>query len=254
MRIRVLSDLHQEFQEVDVPDVDCDCVILAGDVSTKRNGLKWIRRRFPDVPVIYICGNHEYYGEKYPRLTEQLRAETRGTNIHFLENESVTIGGYHFFGCTLWTDMALLGDWMLGATEAGLVMNDYKRIRNSAGHFRRLVPQDTRRAHVASLEAMREFFARHETERGVVVTHHAPSILSLPVRRRENSLSCAYASRLDAFIEEHQPRLWIHGHIHHSVDYRIGATRVISNPRGYPDEPNEDFAADFVFDLEEGRA
>jgi predicted phosphohydrolase len=249
MRIRILSDLHQEFAEIDVPSVDCDCVILAGDVSTKRSGLKWIRRRFPDVPVIYICGNHEYYGEKFPRLTQQLREEARGTNVHFLEDDSVTINGYHFFGCTLWTDMALHGDWMMGATEAGLTMNDYKRIRNSTVHFRRLVPQDTRRAHVASLEAMRQFFAHHEAERSVVVTHHAPSVLSLPVRRREDPISCAYASRLDDFIAEHHPCLWIHGHIHHSHDYRIGTTRVLSNPRGYPDDPNKDFAPDFTVDL-----
>jgi len=250
MRIHVLSDLHQEFGEVDVPSVDCDCVILAGDVAIKRNGLKWIRRRFTDVPVIYICGNHEYYSEKFPRLADQLREEARGTNIHFLENEAVTIGGFHFFGCTLWTDMALHGDWMACALEAGLTMNDYKRIRNSDRDFRRLSPQTTRHAHLASLQAMREFFAGHEAERTIVVTHHAPSVLSLPVDQRAELVSCAYASRLDDFIEEHHPRLWIHGHIHHSHDYRIGRTRVISNPRGYPDDPNEDFAADFVITLE----
>jgi hypothetical protein len=27
--------------------------------------------------------------------------------------------------------------------------------------------------------------------------------------------------------------LWIHGHVHDSFDYRVGATRVIANPRGY---------------------
>ena len=87
MRIHVLSDLHQEFGEVDVPSVNCDCVVLAGDVSIKGHGLKWIRRRFPDVPVIYICGNHEYYGGKLPRLTERLREAAEGTNVHFAEGK-----------------------------------------------------------------------------------------------------------------------------------------------------------------------
>jgi hypothetical protein len=54
MRLHILSDLHQEFGEVPVPRVDCDCVVLAGDVSTKTNGLKWILRTFTDVPVIYL--------------------------------------------------------------------------------------------------------------------------------------------------------------------------------------------------------
>src|SRR5262245_31338798 len=100
MRLYVISDLHREFGEVDVPMVDCDCVVIAGDIATKHHGLEWIRNRFSDVPVIYVCGNHEFYGEKLPRLTERLRDEARGTNIHFLENDWVTINGIHFFGCT----------------------------------------------------------------------------------------------------------------------------------------------------------
>lgn len=59
MRIHVVSDLHQEFGEIDIPAVDCDCVVMAGDVATKHAGLQWLRRRFPEVPVIYVCGNHE---------------------------------------------------------------------------------------------------------------------------------------------------------------------------------------------------
>jgi predicted phosphohydrolase len=249
MRIRVLSDLHQEFGEVDVPLVGCDCVVLAGDVSSKSHGLEWILRRFPDVPVVYICGNHEYYGEKLPRLTEHLREAAAGTNVHFLEDGFVTIYGVHFFGCTLWTDMALQGNWLVGATEAGDTMNDYKRVRNSRVHYRRLSPRDTRLLHIASLKAMRQFFATHDRRRSVIVTHHAPSIRSLPDHRKSELISCAYASRIDGFIEEHQPQLWIHGHIHQRNDYLIGATRVLANPRGYPDEPNKDFAPDLVVDV-----
>ena len=42
MRLHVLSDLHQEFGEIDVPTVPCDAVVLAGDISTKLRGLHWI--------------------------------------------------------------------------------------------------------------------------------------------------------------------------------------------------------------------
>jgi hypothetical protein len=30
--------------------------------------------------------------------------------------------------------------------------------------------------------------------------------------------------------------LWIHGHTHYNVDYKIGVTRIYSNQRGYPNE------------------
>jgi Icc-related predicted phosphoesterase len=250
MRFHVLSDLHQEFGELDVPSVDCDCVILAGDVGTKTHGLEWIRRRFADVPVIYLCGNHEFYGAKYPRVIEQLKEQATGTNVHILENDSVTIGGIHIFGATLWTDMALQGDWLIGAAEASGAMNDYKRVRNSGLGYRRLSPRDTRMAHLATVDTMRGFLETHDPRSSIIVTHHAPSIQSLPEHRRTELVSCAYASRMDDFILRHQPLLWIHGHIHHSQDYQIGHTRILSNPRAYPDDPNPGFIPDLVIDIE----
>ena len=250
MRIHVLSDLHQEFGEVDVPSVASDCVVLAGDVSTKLHGFEWISKRFRSVPVIYICGNHEFYGAKTPSLIDKLRTAAMGTNIHFLENDSVVIDGVPFFGCTLWTDMALQGDWLQGAGEAGAVMNDYKKVRNSTKGYKKLTPRDTRLMHLASQDAMCRFFESHDPKKCVVVTHHAPSIRSLPENRHSELISCAYASPLDDFVMKHQPRLWIHGHIHHSCDYLIGETRVLLNPRAYPDSPNPSFAPDLVVSLD----
>jgi Icc-related predicted phosphoesterase len=249
MKFHIISDLHQEFREIDVPVVECDCVIIAGDVNNKRHGLSWIKQRFSDRPVIYVCGNHEFYGEKTPRLLEKLKDEARGTNVHVLENEALTIGGVHFFGCTLWTDMNLHGDWQRGAIVANSVMNDYKRIRSSGCGYRRLSARNTRAMHQASIEAMRQFFAAGDPAHSVIVTHHAPSMRSLPERYQADLLSCAYASNLEAFILEYQPPLWVHGHIHQSNDYYIGSTRILANPRAYPDEPNVNFKADLIIEV-----
>ena len=70
----------------------------------------------------------------------------------------------------------------------------------------------------------------------VVVTHHLPHARSIPSRFEGDSLNAAYASDLSGLIEERQPALWVHGHTHDSCDYRVGATHVICNPRGYEDE------------------
>jgi Icc-related predicted phosphoesterase len=83
--------------------------------------------------------------------------------------------------------------------------------------------------------------------RTIVVTHHAPSIKSNVDQYRSDRLSAAFASNMEDFILEHQPRLWIHGHTHESFDYQIGKTRVVCNPRGYaPIEINKEFKLDYT--------
>src|SRR3546814_2816589 len=48
----------------------------------------------------------------------------------------------------------------------------------------------------------------------------APSLQSVDDRYRCDLVSAAYASRLDALVAKAD--LWIHGHMHSSLDYRIG--------------------------------
>lgn len=52
--------------------------------------------------------------------------------------------------------------------------------------------------------------------------------------------------------EDWAPMLWVHGHTHEAFDYRIGNTRVIVNPRAYPNEVSSTelvFAWDKVIDI-----
>lgn len=246
MRIRILSDLHLEFGDFHPPEVPCDCVILAGDVHTKRNARAWIAEHFRSTPVIYVLGNHEYYGEQIPALVTQLKSDFSGTNVHVLENEPLSLNGVEFFGTTLWTDMKLLGDPITGAANAG-DMTDFKRIRLSST-YRKFRPVDARRFHAESRSGI-ERFLKSEPARQVVVTHHAPSACSLPERLRTEPSSCGYASNLEDMITSRGPALWVHGHIHSSSNYRIGRTRVVANPRGYPDELNAAFVPDLVVEV-----
>jgi len=49
-------------------------------------------------------------------------------------------------------------------------------------------------------------------------------------------LRWCYASNLGGLIDRGQPDLWIHGHPHNRVEYRLGRTRIICNPRGHVEE------------------
>ena len=67
----------------------------------------------------------------------------------------------------------------------------------------------------------------------VVITHFAPSPASIAPQFVGSPLNACFVSDLEAHILRWQPRLWLHGHVHHSCDYWLGATRVVANPRGY---------------------
>jgi len=70
-------------------------------------------------------------------------------------------------------------------------------------------------------------------EVNIVVTHHAPSILSVPEKYKNDPISSAYASNLEKTIEKYKPNYWIHGHIHEPKRYKINDTEIICNPHGY---------------------
>lgn len=248
MRLHILSDLHLEFAPFELPKVEADVVILAGDVHPGFLGLKWIQDNIREVPVIYVMGNHEFYGKDIPKLTMEFKERTCGTNVHVLENDSIEIDGVKFLGTTLWTDFELDGDLIAGQAEAAFQMTDYRRIR-LAPQYSKFRPRDSRRMHLESVEWLKKQVANCSTVPKVVVTHHAPSRRSFKPQKQHHPLSPSYASNLDALVESSNARLWIHGHIHHCSDYTVGATRVLVNPRGYPEERVKEFNPSLVVEI-----
>jgi predicted phosphodiesterase len=233
MRLHILSDLHLEFQDYTPARTDADVVILAGDIHQGSEGIQWAKKHFPMQQVIYIMGNHEFYGRSMLPLLEECRAETKDTNIHLLENESVQIGDLTFLGCTLWTDFGLWPKPAEAMEAARDMMNDFKLIRTQAG---RLHPKDTVKLHQASLAWLRAELQKSRPEKTVILTHHAPSEQSIPARYAGDALNSAFASNLNTILKQCRVALWIHGHTHHCTDYKISRTRVYSNQRGYSGE------------------
>lgn len=245
MRLHILSDLHLEFGHWELPDIDADVVVLAGDIHTGREGRKWIRKQFAGKPVIYVLGNHEFYGHAIPELTETLKRETDGSHIHVLENTAVELHSFTFLGCTLWTDFKLASNRGAAMREADEIMSDFFLVQASAAN-RLLLPEDTAKMHDDSIAWLKVELAHLDPTRTIVVTHHAPSARSIPPYHAGSPLNAAFASNLDALVESSGVPLWIHGHTHHNVDYLIGPTRVLSNQRGYPDQLAPDFVPGMV--------
>jgi predicted phosphodiesterase len=250
MKLHILSDLHIEFEMFHPPKTGSDVVILAGDIHIGKKGIDWAKVNFPDRPVIYVLGNHEYYGRAFPKHINDLKQLAEGTNIHILENDRLFADGVTFLGCTLWTDFKLFGEPKIAGYQATHTMTDYRRIRVSP-QYRKLRSLDTAVIHAKSLRWLCEEVEKLKDNEGkaVIITHHAPSQHSVPECYRDDILSAAYASHLDGFVEESRATLWVHGHIHAQQDYTVGSTRVICNPRGYPDERNESFIPNFVIEV-----
>jgi hypothetical protein len=248
MRLHILADLHGEFGPVAIPETNADIVVLAGDVAVGPRGLDWIRDRFPDRPVLYVLGNHEFYRHNLTGLTQSLKCEAEGSHIHLLENNSVELGGFRFFGCTLWTDFALRRNPERDMAKAGGLINDYRLIRFGT-EGRILQPRDTVRIHQESVSWLNAELAHQDPARAIVVTHHAPSPRSEAPGYANGPLSPSFVSDLGPLIERSGIPLWIHGHTHFNVDYRLGATRVLTNQRGYPREACPDFDPRMVIEV-----
>ena len=242
LRIQIYSDLHLEHSKGRIPEVadGADCVVIAGDTAVPLStSLMEIRRVIEaSIPVVVVAGNHEFYRTELPSEIEHGRLLAKQLGIHFLENNSVEIGGVRFVGATLWTDYALFGDALrpLAMDDARRSMNDHRLIKWQKEPWRRFRPHEALALHWQSRSFIEKTLAEHFAGPTVVVTHHAPEPASLQQGWQKNHLSAAYASDLNEVITRFAPHLWVHGHIHRRVDYRVGLTRIVSNPCGYPGE------------------
>lgn len=248
VKIRVISDLHQEFGPSEVRIGNPDVVVFAGDVNLGIKGVAWIKSAVKDIPVVYVLGNHEYYKGSYPKTLYQIADASVDSNVHVLENKSVVIGDVTFHGCTLWTNFELLGDARLNGSICQEKMNDYKMIRRDPS-YSKLRSIDTYVIHQVSVKWLEASLEASTTSKNVVVTHHAPSIQSLPVQYRDDVVSSAYASDLEPVLLKYQPDYWIHGHIHHPVTYKVGHTTVLCNPHGYINEPYNGYDRELTIEI-----
>lgn len=265
MKIAVCSDLHLEFQDINLKNEEgAEVLILSGDIMIAedlhnhkhfeynpytpgaladlgrrqqtalrfRDFLKRCSFQFPH--VVYVAGNHEFYHGRWKASLDHLREECMVfPNVYFLENDIKTIGEHTFIGCTLWTDMNKGDPLTLHAIND--MMNDFKIIRNDEHGYTKLRPAHAMYRHQQSMSYIKNIVQGMHNEKFVVVGHHAPSKQSThPKYQNDQLMNGGYSSDLSEFILDHpQIKLWTHGHTHDPFDYMIGTTRIVCNPRGY---------------------
>lgn len=223
--------------------------MVAGDIDIggPDRGIAWLAEHVcPHMPVVFVAGNREFYQTGHTESLARGRKVADGIeNLYFLENEEVKIDDVVFAGATLWTDFEIMGHRPFAMHYCELTINDYYAIAiTRERRSRKLRASHTMGFHRESRRFLEDFLNRNRGSPTVVLTHHAPSRHSIAAPFANDISSAAFASDLAALIIERGPALWVHGHVHERLYYKLGKTRVLCNPRGYSNEP---CFADFDF-------
>jgi predicted phosphodiesterase len=254
MKLNILSDLHLGQGALAAPDNDADLVILAGDVARPAEAIAWASRM--DKPVLYVPGNHEFYGGSIAGTLAELKGLCEGTRVRVLDDEEAVVAGIRFLGSTLWTDFLLFGDGegrTAAVAEALRFMRDYSRIFLDEARQTLFTPLDSAALFQRHAAWLADRLAQPHGGPTVVITHHAPSPRSIHPRFADSMLNACFVSDLGALLDGSRVRLWVHGHTHDSFDYELNGTRVVCNPRGYAREgvpENPKFDPNFIVDID----
>ena len=245
-----MSDLHLEFGNTFIPrnKVKADVLLLAGDIflanhfdskpgvaARYHHFLEEVCKKYKT--VLYTSGNHEGYNWTDPNadpIAVLTPALERYKNLVHLDNNCVDLYDHgmerrvRFIGAPLWTDFDNENLDTIAAAAGG--MNDYI---SWAGN----TPWKSLYKHRISKKYI---FERLDGDynAAVVMTHMAPSYKSVAPEFRNgrygSELNGAYYSDLTKQIKAAKKlKYWVHGHMHHKIDYMIGETNVLGNPYGY---------------------
>lgn len=238
----LVSDLHLEASNLDLSLGGARLLAAVGDIyapsSRMQKGdehpaVQWLARKAPaDMPVLFVPGNHDYEGNKVFDALDIMRETAKGTQVHVLWNEAFDFEGVRFLGTPLFTDFAL--QHPINPGDMKKPMNcDMARSFDERGQP--LSGEWMARQH----RIARDFLAR-ELDRDpripkVVLTHWCPTTKALE-NNDKHEKDCAYwISPCEDLAAK--ATLWCHGHLHETVDVRVGQSkkrgRIVSNPRGW---------------------
>lgn len=266
MKFSLVSDLHLDFEGIHVLlnayNEGVKTLVMAGDIveatllrdkTAKADRIREYLSLLNDMydNVIWVMGNHEHYGNSFVHTHQNLKSrakENHWTNFHVLEKETLEVDDTIFFGATMWTSFR--NGNPLSMNECQLYMSDYSHIhvgKAAYGETIKLTTMDTAAVFKRTLIELKKFAELKTDKKKVVVTHMAPSHLSLDPTYRGSRVNDAYYEDMSEFILDSDINLFCHGHIHAPCDYMIGNTRVVSNPRGY--YGHESQANNYIFKM-----
>lgn len=271
MLISPHSDLHEEivrlrrlFEDLytDKPStpfsqiqVSADVLVFSGDIDRiclVHNFLIHAAEQNPNADVIFVPGNHEFYGEDdMHESLELLKSRLAGhSRIHVLSRGAVVIGDTRFLGATLWTDFSgekseeKRKELINGAHIQKLM--DYQKIKYQGEKFS---PANSISEGEKDIAWLQQELDKPFDGKTVVVTHFCPIKSGRNKRFPLSPISHYFCLDLGWLIKEFSPSVWIYGHTHYNFDKVVGMTRLVSNQKGYPTEGVRKYNPDLLIEI-----
>lgn len=245
MKIAFASDLHFEFDRSRILSVienlepETDVLVLAGDIQVADRiipDLEYLHNALPNLHIVYVTGNHEFYGEKIADVESALmNAFEAHPKIHYLEKEAFELNGVVFLGTTLWTGFDAYPYFEQSLSEENAIygISDFRIIKHGLGSF---LPYYCKQLHHENCEWLSKSLNEFKDNTTIVVTHFPPSPSLFHGTIPVNSMSNYFQADCRDIINQYEPDYWIYGHNHWSDEQTIGKTMCVSNQLGYPAE------------------
>ncbi len=249
-KLWVLSDLHLD--AVPHPEgfrpvrPEFDVLVVAGDVweGDSRRALEIVAALAAGKPAVFVMGNHEPWNGELQQERDVARRAAKNLGIILLDDSEAEVAGVNFAGGTMWTDGRLAGDDSRPPRETG---EQIRLLRDGAKRL--ITTADEANIHARTRGVIEAAMARPRDGRLVVVTHHAPHPACLPPGHRSGWAAGIAASDLSPLTDSGQAALWVHGHVHGTIDItRPGGTRIVCNAAG-PGFTNLAFRDDWVVEV-----
>lgn len=250
-KLWIMSDLHLERvpypDAFDPPRPAFDVLVVAGDVMEGDcvRALAIVSRLARGQPAVFVLGNHEHWDGSIEETRARARDIAEAFGVTLLDGASAEIAGIRFVGATLWAD------GHLGGLDREPDRPTGERIDVAGpGGLRSLTTADMIAMHRQEVATIEELLAPGPRRAKVVaVTHHAPHPLAVPASLRDEPIAGLLASDLSRLTDAGLADLWIHGHVHETIDLvRPGGTRILCNPAGVRFS-NPGFVEDLVVEV-----
>lgn len=230
-----------------LPDEPADVLVIAGDIGhyNTENVILFEVLRETYETVIWVHGNHDLYlispsiekkyrNDSFQRLSEMIQLTNQIDGVHYLNGDTIQVGGYIIGGCGSWYDNAYGSNvWEM---DDQAFVDKWRSYLNDSNYIE--VPY-TKTREIDSLiysEKQKKLLSSIVDVCDLVVTHVAPDWTHLPTKYQtpESTFYCFDGRTL---LKRMKPNaIWVFGHTHdkHSFQHPSGPV-MFCNPLGYRD-------------------